>query len=79
MQIGYEVGLLGLAVFIGLNAYAYVLIRRAHGVWGVVLLASFWAYVVTNMLLHTWSNEAVAAQWWILAGVVMATQKTQTD
>jgi hypothetical protein len=79
VQIGYEVGLLGLVVFIGLNAYVYVLIRRAHSTWGIVLLASFWGYVVTNMLLHTWSNEAVAAQWWLLAGVVMATRNVQTD
>jgi hypothetical protein len=37
-----------------------------------VLLASFWAYVLTNMLLHSWANEAVAVQWWLLAGMAIA-------
>jgi hypothetical protein len=24
-----------------------------------------------NMLFHMWSNEAVAAQWWLLAGLLV--------
>ncbi|HSX35144.1 MAG TPA: hypothetical protein VLF62_05890, partial [Candidatus Saccharimonadales bacterium] len=38
-----------------------------------VLLASFWGYVVMNLLFHMWSNEAVAAQWWLLAGLSIGT------
>lgn len=72
VQIGYEVGVVGLALFVAINAYLYQLMWRRHDRWSVVLLASFWAYVLTNMLLHTWSNEAVAAQWWILAGLAAA-------
>jgi hypothetical protein len=71
VQIGYEVGVLGLGIFIALSALVYVRLYRRHDAIGVVLLASFWAYVVTNMLLHTWSNEAVAAQWWLLAGMAL--------
>ena len=72
VQIGYEVGVLGLALFVGLNAWLYMRVWRRHDAWTPVLLASFWAYVLMNMLLHTWSNEAVAAQWWLLAGVALA-------
>jgi O-antigen ligase len=72
VQIGYEVGVLGLLLFIAANVWLYVAIWRRRDIVAIVLCASFWAYVVTNMLLHTWANEAVAAQWWILAGMVAA-------
>jgi hypothetical protein len=74
VQIGYELGIVGLMVFLAINIWLYVKLwlGRRNNPWIYVLLASFWGYVVTNMLLHTWSNEAVAAQWWILAGMAAA-------
>jgi len=71
VQIGYEVGIPGLALFIALNAWLYLRIWRRKDLYAFILCASFWAYVLTNMLLHTWSNEAVAVQWWILAGMAL--------
>lgn len=68
VQIAYEVGLLGLAIFITVHVVAYRSLRKRKDIYGRILLATFWGYVVTNMLLHTWSNEAVAATWWLLAG-----------
>lgn len=77
IQIGYEVGVLGLALFIAFNIWLYLKIRHSRDqVIRTVFLASFWGYVLTNMLLHTWSNEAVAAQWWALAGMAIATSPT---
>lgn len=67
IQIGYEVGVIGLAIFVAINILLYRALARRGSV-GTVLLATFWAYALTNMLLHIWSNEAVAAQWWLLAG-----------
>lgn len=74
VQIGYELGIVGLAAFIGLQAWVYVRLWRirSQGVVPQVLLATFWGYVVMNMLLHTWANEAVACQWWMLAGMALA-------
>jgi hypothetical protein len=77
VQIGYEVGVLGLLLFIALNIWIYLRIWKRGDYVAVILCASFWAYVVTNMLLHTWSNEAVAAQWWILAGMALAAENTK--
>lgn len=79
VQIGYEIGVLGLFVFLALNVMVYVHLwyRRSHGI-AVALLGAFWGYVVMNMLLHTWSNEAVAAQWWLLAGLTLALPITTT-
>jgi len=77
VQLGYEIGFVGLAVFIAVTVWLYVRLWRRHDGWTVVLLSSFWAYVLMNMLLHTWSNEAVAAQWWLLAGMALAVPLAQ--
>ncbi len=77
IQIGYEVGVLGLLIFLALNVWVYrgLVARRAESPLLVgALLSSFWAYVLMNMLFHMWSNEAVAAQWWITAGLVLASR-----
>lgn len=68
IQIGYEVGVTGLLLFLAVNFLAYKELLLRRSLLSVALLASFWGYVLCNMLLHTWSNEAVAAQWWLLAG-----------
>lgn len=72
VQIGYELGIVGLVLFIAAQAWIYWRLHKRHDYIGVILCASFWGYVVTNMLLHTWSNEAVALQWWLLAGYALA-------
>lgn len=73
VQIAYEVGVIGALLFVAFNGWVYVLIRGRGrpDMVAVILCASFWGYVITNMLLHTWSNEAVAAQWWVLAGMAL--------
>jgi O-antigen ligase len=73
VQIGYEVGIIGLALFVLVQVWLCIrLWARRNTVLGGALLASFAAYVVINMLLHIWSNEAVACQWWLLAGMALA-------
>jgi hypothetical protein len=79
VQIGYEVGVVGLALFVLLNIVVYrQLLQRNDNQLTVALLATFWGYILVNMLLHIWSNEAVAAQWWILAGLAIAVPKVTT-
>jgi len=78
IQIGYEIGIIGALLFIGFNIWLYIRLWRRKDYIGVAMCASFWAYVVTNMLLHTWSNEAVAAQWWIVAGMVAFTERARS-
>ncbi len=75
VQIGYELGVEGLALFIAMNVLLYVQIRKRRDRFSFILLATFWAYVVTNMLLHMWSNEPVALQWWFLAGLAIAAKR----
>jgi hypothetical protein len=76
IQIGYEVGIAGLALFAAFNVWLYMRLWCRQDVFGLILCASFIGYFVVNMLLHTWSNEAVAAQWWLLAGMALFAGKT---
>lgn len=71
LQIGYEVGVLGLVLFITSLVVVYRALLRRRSPLALALIASFWGYAFINLLLHTWSNEAVAAQWWLLCGVVI--------
>lgn len=71
VQIAYEIGLVGLLLFLVCNGTVYYYLWKQKTWFSLALLASFWGYVITNMLLHTWSNEAVAAQWWLLAGAAL--------
>ena len=78
LQIAYEAGIAGLAVFI---AFLYLVLRQ---LWGFrqsliaqALLASFVGLAFMNLLLHTWANEAVAAGWFILAGAMLKPRRRE--
>ena len=78
LQIAYEVGWLGIALFIAIIS---IIIHRLFGIArkspaGAVLFASLIGYLFYSLLIHLWSNEAVALQWWLLAGVVLGTITT---
>lgn len=72
IQIGYEIGIIGLIIFLSI---LYLIVKS---LWQIrnyylasALLASFVGLALINLLLHTWSNEAVAASWFLLAGLVL--------
>lgn len=77
LQIAYEVGIAGLLMLLGFVAYILKLLwsrRQSLVVQG--LLISFIGLAFMNLLIHGWSNEAVAASWFILAGLSL-TEQTQ--
>lgn len=78
IQVGYEVGIIGLALLIGLMAYLCKLLYRKGDFYSQALLAAFAGITFCCFLLHTWSNEAVACQWWLLTGLVIGA-KTKID
>ena len=71
IQIAHEVGVFGLLIFVMAWGYVIKLLVQAKSVLGKALIASACAYAVMALVMHLWSNEAVAAQWWILAGVTI--------
>lgn len=72
VQVGYETGILGLILLIALMVLVIKnLWQQKTQTLPLALVASFAGITLINMLLHTWANEAVAAQWWLLAGLFL--------
>ena len=76
LQILYEVGIFGFAVFI---AILFLIIKK---LWSLrkndtdkIMLASFVGLAFANLLFHTWSNEAVSISWFLLAGLGLEVSK----
>ena len=73
VQIGQEVGWLGLAMFIlinlGVGALLYV--RRGEAL-ALSLFASLVGLTLINLVSHAWTDDTLAYVWWGLAGVAMA-------
>ena len=72
LQILYEVGIFGFAIFI---AILFLIVQK---LWILrkneparVLLASFVGLAFANLLFHTWSNEAVSTGWFMLSGIAL--------
>ncbi|MDQ3123760.1 MAG: O-antigen ligase family protein [bacterium] len=73
LQILHEVGVVGLLLFLSIFI---VVLKRLYGMVGtdpaaLALLAAGVGLLLTNFLVHIWSNEAVAYTWWGLCGLVL--------
>lgn len=72
LQIAYEVGVIGLLIFLG---FLYLVLRelwmRRGRLIVQALLASFVGLAFMNLLLHAWANEAVALAWFMMAGLMI--------
>ena len=72
LQISYEVGVLGLCIFLAIIfLVAKNLWRGRKDSYPVVLISALVGLLFTSMLLHTWSNEAVAIGWFMIAGILL--------
>ena len=69
VQIGQEVGLLGLILFIiiSLQLGRQLLRQKSHA-----LLASFIGISLIGMFLHSWADDPTAMTWWGIAGLFIA-------
>lgn len=71
IQIGYEVGVFGLLILLGAMVFILRELLRLPGSIPKALVSSFVGITLCSLLLLTWSNEAVAATWWLLAGLAI--------
>lgn len=73
IQVGQEVGWLGLALFLAINGIvAYLLwVRRADPL-ALTLFASLIGISFVNLLSHAWTDDTLSYLWWGLAGMVIA-------
>jgi len=74
LQIGQEVGVLGILIFLGIN---FLIARR---LWfqrstslSKILLASLVGLTFVNLLSHAWTDDTLAYLWWGLAGIALST------
>lgn len=80
LQIAYEVGWLGVTLFIAVLALLLeklYLLRKELNI-SITLFAVGIGYGFYSLLIHLWSNEAVAFQWWLMTGVVLGTYVHET-
>jgi hypothetical protein len=72
LQIGQEVGVLGLATFIAINILvALKLWNYKDEPLAQLLLASLIGITFVNLLSHAWTDDTLAYIWWGLAGIAL--------
>ena len=73
LQIGQEVGLLGMAMFIAISIMvAFELWQRRQATLAKILLSSLAGITIINMVMHGWADDTLAYVWWGLAGLACA-------
>lgn len=79
VQIGQEVGIVGLVLFIAINVL--VLMRlwavRRTTVLARVLMASFAGITIISLLMHAWTDDTLAYIWWGFAGAAIAAKSSK--
>lgn len=74
IQLGQEVGLLGLAMFVTINVFVvWLLWQRRTDPLALTLIASFVGITFVNLLSHAWTDDTLAYVWWGLAGIAIGT------
>lgn len=72
LQIGQEVGLIGLGLFVAINLLIGWQLWRQKNELSQILVASLIGLTVVNMLSHAWADDTLALLWWGFAGVSLA-------
>lgn len=73
LQIGQEVGILGMALIIGIMALVgYELWQRRDEQLTMILLVSLIGLTFINLISHAWTDDTLAYLWWGLAGIALS-------
>jgi O-antigen ligase len=73
LQTGQEVGIMGMAIFIAINALVGLeLWNKREDLLAQILLASLIGITFINILSHAWTDDTLAYIWWGLAGIALA-------
>jgi|GEM_PF-409151 len=72
VQIAYEVGVVGLLIFLAIWWLSVrLLLNQRQEPLAMVLVSAAGAYAVMCLVMHLWTNEAVAYTWWGLAALTI--------
>lgn len=72
VQVGQEVGLVGLALFLAICVATVKRLLKYNVVNARLLVASFAGLTLMCMFQHTWADDPTSMTWWALAGLYMA-------
>lgn len=73
LQIGQEVGWLGIVLIIGIMVVvAAELWRRRHEELALILFVSLVGLSFINLISHAWTDDTISYLWWGLAGIACA-------
>jgi hypothetical protein len=73
LQIGQEVGVLGMALFIVINILVGIeLWKKRSQILPRVLLVSLAGLTFVNMVSHAWTDDTISYLWWGLAGIALS-------
>lgn len=73
LQIGQEVGWLGICLFVAINILvAQQLWRRKGEALPLILFVSLVGLSIVNLLSHAWTDDTLSLLWWGLAGIALA-------
>lgn len=77
LQIGVEMGIVGLALFVALTLLTLRLLyrRSALSLLHAAVFSAFLGVSIASLFLHAWEDSAVALTLWTLAAASMATQE----
>lgn len=80
IQIGQELGWIGLLIFISINlTLGYLLWLRRGDTLALTLFASLIGISFINLLLHSWTDDTLAYIWWGLAGIAMVDRSWKVE
>lgn len=73
LQIGQEVGIVGLALFIAICALLVLQLwqLRNKTLLAPALIAAFLGLIFVNLVSHAWADDTLAYIWWGFAGLVV--------
>jgi hypothetical protein len=73
LQIGQEVGVLGMIILIAINVLVGLeLWLRKNQPLAQILLASLVGITFVNLLSHAWADDTISLLWWGFAGICIA-------
>ena len=73
IQLGQEVGVEGLAIFVAINVLVGVALwKNRKDPLALTLLASLVGVSLINMLSHAWTDDMLSLIWWGLAGIAVS-------
>jgi hypothetical protein len=72
LQIGQEVGWLGIALFVAINVMAARLLWLRRQDWlSLALLASLIGLSLVNLVSHAWADDTLGLLWWGCLGIAV--------